>query len=55
MRKIAILLGLMLATTTQARGFLVTKADTIKQDTIKQDTITADTAKVTKPKKETEY
>ena len=55
MRKIAILLGLMLATTTQAREFQVAKSDTIKQDTIKQDTIAVDTAKVTPPKKETEY
>ena len=55
MRKITILLGLMLAMTTQARGFQMAKSDTIKQDTIKQDTIAADTAKVEKPKKETEY
>ena len=55
MRTITILLGLMLATTIQARGFQMVQADTVKQDTIKKDSIAADTAKVAKPKKETEY
>ena len=55
MRTIALLMGLMLTTTIQARQFHVAKSDTIKQDTVRQDSIAADTAKVEKPKKETEY
>ena len=55
MRTIALLMGLMLTTTIQARQFQVAKSDTIKQDTVRQDSIAADTAKVEKPKKETEY
>ena len=53
-------MGLMLATTMQAREFRFAPADTLKQDTVStvvanQDTTTVDTAKVEKPKKETEY
>ena len=55
MRTIALIMGLMLTTTIQARQFHVAKSDTIKQDTVRQDSIAADTAKVEKPKKETEY
>ena len=55
MRTIALIMGLMLTTTIQARQFHVAKSDTIKQDTVRQDSIAADSAKVEKPKKETEY
>ena len=59
MRKLTIVMGLMLATTIQAREFRFAPADTLKQDTVStvvanQDTTAVDTAKVEKPKKETE-
>jgi len=59
MRTFTIVMGLMLATTMQAREFRFAPADTLKQDTtatvIAKDTTAVDTAKVEKPKKETEY
>ena len=59
MRTLTIIMGLMLATTMQAREFRFAPADTLKQDTtatvIAKDTTAVDTAKVEKPKKETEY